>query len=502
MKFPKFLEKTILSSANLKQTIQTKVNQQVVEEVQKALKAAKKDWAEETVKTMDDRFGKARRFVSSSGFQPDTQDLMSSTYESGKNYATLSTLFSDSPGSIQSAARIRDAVIGGGYVLKPPAEGVGTKGTKKDLKKLIEFFDRPNPEDTIETLLGVSTENYLAYGNMYWEKVPTKRSSKKKLEVAALYNLDPTRIKLLVDADKKKKGVLEKIGYSQKVESNKSIRYTLQEVFHIRRPNRKADLYGRAVLEDNMATLQLLLRALTYNINILKNGGRPPIQLILPEDSTEADADAVSAWFEKNYMGPHNAGKTLIGFKGAEAKVLGITPQDMAYLELLNYGLRLVAGQYGVPLLLVGFPEDSNRAVSAEARRAFYLTTIFHLRKLISQKITREIIQDGMGIQGWRIDFKTAGLEESEASRRDFILARDKGLYTANEARVAMGQLPVEKPWADKFYLVSSKNDSMFEIEKTINRETESDAPETKKPKPERGRGETDPASDDEVHDE
>jgi len=65
-----------------------------------------------------------------------------------------------------------------------------------------------------------------------------------------------------------------------------------------------------------------------------------------------------------------------------------------------------------------------------------------------------------------------------------------------------MGQLPVEKPWADKFYLVSSKNDSMFEIEKTINRETESDAPETKKPKPERGRGETDPASDDEVHDE
>src|SRR3970040_1314797 len=131
MKFPKFLEKTILSSANVKQTIQTKVNQQVVEEVQKALKAAKKDWAEETVKTMDDRFGKARRFVSSSGFQPDTQDLMSSTYESGKNYATLSTLFSDSPGSIQSAARIRDAVIGGGYVLKPPAEGVGTKGTKK-----------------------------------------------------------------------------------------------------------------------------------------------------------------------------------------------------------------------------------------------------------------------------------------------------------------------------------------------------------------------------------
>jgi HK97 family phage portal protein len=506
MKLPKFIANPLLNSENIKSVIdekaQTKFNQAVTEEVTKALKAAKKDWAADTVKALDDRFGKARRFVSSSGFQPDTQSLMSSSYSSGKNYATLSTLFSDSPGSIQAASRIRDAVIGGGYVLKPPTEGVGTKGTKKDLKRLIEFFDQPNPDDTIETLLGVSLENYLAYGNFYWEKVPTKGSTKKKLVVAALYNLDPTRMTIQVDAEKKKKGVLEKIGYSQKVESNKSIKYLLEEVFHVRRANRKADLYGRAVLEDNMATLQLLLRALTYNINILKNGGRPPIQLILPEDSTEADADAVSAWFEKNYMGAHNAGKTLIGFKGSKAETLGVTPQEMAYLELLNYGLRLVAGQYGVPLLLIGTPEGSNRAVSSEARRAFYLTTVFNLRKLVSQKITKEIIKDGMGIDGWRLDFKTAGLEESESSRRDFILARDKGLYTANEARVAMGQLPIEEKWADKLYLVSTKNDSLMEVKSAIGRPSDDSAPDDSKPTPERGRGETDPAEDDTIHDE
>lgn len=516
MKLPKFLEKTVLQSDNVKaeikkteeaikkQTLEeanTEYNRQVVEEVNKALRAAKKDWSEETVKAIDDRFGKARRFVSTSG--APTENLMSSSYDSGQNFSTLSTLFSDSPGSIQSAARIRDAILGGGYVLKPPAEGIGTTGTRKDLKRLIEFFDAPNPDDTIETLLGVSIENFLAYGNFYWEKVPTKGSKKnKKMQVAALYNLDPVKMKILVDADKKKKGVLEKIGYKQGTESNKAIVYSLDEVFHLRRPNRRADLYGRAVLEDNMATLQLLLRALTYNISILKNGGRPPIQLILPEDSTEADADAVSAWFEKNYMGAHNAGKTLVSFKGAKAEALGITPQDMAYLELLNYGLRLVAGQYGVPLLLVGFTEDSNRAVSAEARRAFYLTTIFHLRKLIAQKITNEIIRDGMGIEGWRIDFKSAGLEESEASRRDFMLARDKGLYTMNEARVAMGQLPIDKPWANKYYLVGSKNDSMIPIEEAVNRRPEESAPDTATPKPERGKGEPDPANDDATVDE
>jgi len=186
--------------------------------------------------------------------------------------------------------------------------------------------------------------------------------------------------------EKKKKGVIEKVGYKRKTTENKSVVYNLDEIFQGKRPSRRASLYGRAVLEDNTATLQLLLRALTYNINILRNGGRPPIQLQLPEDSTEADADSVSAWFEKNYMGPHNAGKTLISFKGAKAETLGLTPQDMAYLELLNFGIREVAGQYGVPLPMIGFPEGTNRATMSEMRRAFYLTNIFSLRKLISTK--------------------------------------------------------------------------------------------------------------------
>jgi len=214
----------------------------------------------------------------------------------------------------------------------------------------------------------------------------------------------------------------------------------------------------------------------------LKNGGRPPLQLILPEDSTETDAEAVSAFWEKNYQGPHNAGKTLVSFKGAEAKVLGITPQDMAYLALLNYGLRLVAGQYGVPMFLVGVPDNTNRATAAEARRSFYLSNIFPLRKVISQKITQEIIKDGLGIEGWRFDFRTAGLEESESSRRDFMTGWTKGLYTFNEARIAMGLLPIDEPWANKYYLVGTKNDSLIEITSAIGAKPNTSNPDTTTP--------------------
>ena len=516
MKIPKILEKTVLKSDQVKnavlaakkevednadQTAKTKYNKEVVKAVNEALTAARKNWSVDTAKAIDRKFGKTRQYVSSTG-NYGQEKFNANKYISGKNYNTLTTLFSDSPGSIQSASRIREAVLGGGYVIKPEE---GNKGKKSDLKKLIKFFDMPNPDDTIETLLGVSIENYLAYGNFYWEKVPTKGTAgrkTKKMEVAALYNLDPTKMLILVDAAKKKKGVLEKIGYSRKTDQNKAVIYSLDEIFHVRRPHRRADLYGRAVLEDNTSTLQLLMRALTYNINILRNGGRPPLQLILPEDSTEADAEAVSAWWEKNYQGPHNAGKTLVSFKGAKAEPLGITPQDMAYLELLRFGIREVAGQYGVPLLLIGFPEGTNRATAAEARRSFYITNIYQLRKLLSQKITREIIKDGLGIEGWRLDFKSAGLEESEASRRDFMMGWSKALYSFNEARMAMGLLPVDKQWADKHYLLSTKNDSLIEVEKAIGRVSDDSKPDQGNPKKPVTPGEHSPEGDDQSHDE
>jgi len=46
-----------------------------------------------------------------------------------------------------------------------------------------------------------------------------------------------------------------------------------------------------------------------------------------------------------------------------------------------------------------------------------------------------------------------------------------KGLYSFNEARIAMGQLPLDEEWANKYYLVGSKNDSLLPIQDAIGKE-------------------------------
>jgi len=481
MKLPRFLVDFVLGSDNAKREISKIISDKIQEE--------RKEFVKETTEVISTQVKKSippRKYVTTN----TQKDLFAGEQASGKNSNVLWTVYSDSPGSVQSANRMIDAVMGGGYVLEKEV-GAGRSATAKDLKRLIKFLDRPNPDSTIETIIKAGLENFLAYGDWYMEKVPTRRTrGGRGFTIAELYNTDTAYMSILVDPEQKKRGVLKKVGYKRKTEEQKAVIYDVNEICQISRPSPTAGVYGKAVLETNQSVLQLLLQALTYNISVLKNGGRPPLQIILPEDTNEADADSVNTFLENNNMGTSNAGKNLVLFKGAKAEVLGISPQDMAYLELIMTGIKLVAGQYGVPLFLIGFPESSNRASASELRRAFYYTNVYPLRKLISHKITNEIIKEGMGIEGWKFSFRAQGLEESESTRRDTMTAWTRGLITWNEARIKMGLLPQNEEWADGYYLLGSKNDSLLEIGEAVGKEPDEGATDVPNIKPSGEQGE------------
>lgn len=471
-KLPQFIVDYVMKSDNAQAQVKAQVDQVKSVIADEAVKIT-----EEAIQEGKSQLLKSRKYgvTSSAG----TQSLHAKQQDSGQDSNVLWGLFSNAPGSVQCANRIIEAVLGGGYIVEPDTSVNARSRTKTDLKILTNFFDSPNPDDTIETIVQAGLQNYLAYGNWFMEKVPTKGSQgTKSPKIAELYNLSTAEMKILVDPEKRKGGVLEKVGYKRETEGGNSIIYNLNEVIQIKRPSPTSGVYGKAVLETNQAILDLLVRAVRYNTSVLKNGGRPPIQIVLPDDTSEADAEAVSAFYETNFTGEGNAGKALVLFKGAEAKTLGILPQDMAYLELIMTGIKLIAGQYGVPLLMVGFPEGSNRAVASEARRSFYYTNIYPLRKLIAHKITKEIIQDGLGIQGWKFDFRSQGLEESESTRRDIMLAMTKGMMSWNEGRIRMGLLPLAEKWADDHYLLGTKNDSLTAIVDAIGKEPDVSAPD------------------------
>ena len=448
-------------------------------EIDLAVAKERKNWSDEASQVIKDvvtdNIEKKKYVVTTAGRNISaTKAFEAKELPSGKVYSTLYRLYSDSPGAVQCVDRIRDSVLGGGYVLE---QVKGKKGSKQDLKKLISFFDRPNSEgETIEDIVGGGVINMLIYGNWYIEKVPTKRG----VGIAEIYNLDSSKMTILVDDDKRKRGVDVNLGFQRTTEFNKKVVYSPIDIAHIKRSSPTGSIYGQAVLETNTATLLLLLNALTYNINVMKNGGVPPIQINLPDDSTETDAEAVSRFYEVNFGGPWNAGKPMVTFKGAKASSLGVTPSEMRYLELLEYGVRSVTGMFGVPLILIGIPDGTNRATASNTIKSFYLNKIYPLRKYIANKITQEIIIGGLGIDGWKLDFRSSGLEESDSTRRDVVVGFSKGLYSYNETRVKLGLLPIDEDWADKQYLLGSKNDMLIEIEMAIRNGQEPPAENTK----------------------
>ena len=425
-------------------------------EIKEQLGKEKAKWAEETAKELTkSRYSLGRVVNYTSTATGGTFKAAELTPE--KKWEVIYNIFSEAPGSPQCADRIRSAVTGGGYLLQPIPGG---KKNKEELKTLIDFFDRPNPDATIEDIVQNIVTNYYAFGNAYIEKV-YENTDEEDPKVAELYTLPSEDMKILVDVEKRKAGVNTPIGYelyvpfaeTKKIEDKKII-YEFDEVLHFRRPDPRGRLYGRAIFEDNQAVLQLILQALIYNIKTFENSGKPPLKIRLPEGTSSTEAIEFSHFFEKNFQGMHNAGKALILYNNADASALGLTPQDMDYLKLLMFGLKQVTGMYGVPMIMISQPEGSNRSTSHEETKSFYQRIVQPLRNMICNKITQEIIKDSFGFEDWRLDFQDIDLEDSSKRVEEASKSFMYGTRSWNEARKRMGLEAGAEAWQDEFFVV------------------------------------------------
>jgi HK97 family phage portal protein len=426
---------------------------EIKDEVENRVSKEKEKWAEETAKELVKKsysYGRVSDYTSTA----TDKKFKAAQLDPNKGWDLIYNVFSEAPGSPQCADRIRSAVTGAGYLLQPVP---GVTPSQDNLKKLIEFFDAPNPEATIEDIVQNMVTNFYAFGNSYIEKVFVENTE----EVGAIYTLPSEDMKILVDVEKRNAGVNVPIGYEQYVPfaksskpEDKKIIYEMNEIIHFKRPDPRGRTYGRSLFEDNQSVMQLILQALIYNIKTFQNSGKPPLKIRLPEGTSSTEAIEYSHFFEKNFQGMHNAGKALILYNNADAGALGLTPQDMDYLNLLTFGLKQVAGMYGVPMIMISQPEGSNRATSTEETKSFYQRVVKPLRNAICNKLTQEIIVSSFEITDWRLDFQDFDLEDSckrvDEASKSFMY----GTRSFNEARKRMGMEIVNEPWANEFFIV------------------------------------------------
>lgn len=432
---------------------EVKKQEEVVAEPKKEMSEEdRKKAIENFANTLDKALNKKQFITVTSQYQ-----LSGSEVNPAKTWRTLKTLFSEVPGAIQCATVIKNRIMGGGFVIKPADGSDQVDENDEEYIRLKDFIEEPNTDETLEDVFAGLIQNYLCYGIAYLEKVMELDSKTNKKMLTQVFLLDVEKMKILLDKEARDGGVDLVVGYSREINgSKKKIVYATDEVFRYRRPAPDGNIYGQATMESHTAVNSMAIQALTYNVNFLKNDGKQPLQIKLPDDTGRAEGEAFQTYYDKFYSGPSNAGRTLILYGGAEAKELGTSLKDMDYQGLIKTCKGLVAGMFGVPLVMISDPEGSNRASSIEERKGFHVNCTLPERRKLLKKFNKEIVKEGLGVTKYVYDIEELDVDDQGKLTTEANGALGSGMSSLNEACEYAGWEKVNEPWADQKIIINN----------------------------------------------
>ena len=190
-----------------------------------------------------------------------------------------------------------------------------------------------------------------------------------------LHLLRPDRVRIVEGRD----GWPE--GYEYRAGSSLT-RYGAQEgrILHLRLFHPLDDQLGFSPLAAAQAALDLSNAAAQWNTALLDNAARPSGALVYqPKEGgnlTSDQYDRLRSELDEGYGGPLRAGRPLLLEGGLDWKAMGLSPQEMDFIEAKNGAARDIALALGVPPMLLGIPGDNTYANYQEANRAFYRLTV------------------------------------------------------------------------------------------------------------------------------
>lgn len=239
-------------------------------------------------------------------------------------------------------------------------------------QKLIK---KPNSHsagaDFLETVYG----HLLLSGNSFIKCVHTDG------DPVELHALRPDRIRVISDRNGWPSAFEYQVGNSKEqfpIEGDLT-----HPILHLKLFHPLDDHMGFAPLEAAMTALDLHNSASAWNKSLLDNSARPSGALVYqPKDGgnlSQEQFDRLKTELEDGYSGVKRAGRPLLLEGGLDWKAIGLTPQDMDFVDAKNGASRDIALALGVPPMLLGIPGDNTYANYQEANRAFSRLTVLPL---------------------------------------------------------------------------------------------------------------------------
>jgi len=257
---------------------------------------------------------------------------------------------------------------------------------------MAELFKRPNPEEGWAFLM-LKTACYLAMsGNGFFERVKPDTGPNKE-DIKELYSLRPDRFTFKLDMES---GRIRKYVYrnnGRKVSWEVDFITGQADILHLKNFNPVDDWWGAAATESAGREIDTSNSATEWNKNILDNEGRPGMVFTLVGAAGEDSVDQLERFLRDNHSGAKDAGRNLIltGETGTKAEPYGFSMKDLDFVEGGRELARKIATAYGVPPMILGIPGEATFANYAEARLAFWESTIFYYLNYLKTELNNWI---------------------------------------------------------------------------------------------------------------
>jgi len=367
------------------------------------------------------------------------------------------------------------STAGLGYEFVVP-EGV-EKPNEENKRRLKEFFDYPNPEQTWGEILENMLTDFEGLGNGYLEVVPNKLGTAPK----EIYHIPAVTMRVLegkagfVQEREGKSG--RKLAYFRNFGSNprhkssydprdKKRLKLLTEVIHLKNYHPRSSYYG---LPDFLPATRALIgnkKIGDYNISFFENNAIPQYVIIVKGgELAKGTKKLIEEYFKTHIKG--EAHKTLIleiiqeedQKVEVEVKPLAVAVRDASFRMFRNDNAEEIRVAHGVPGRIMGIAEKGGLGGAGEGatqQEIYKYHVIEPKQSRLEYRINNFLIKQGFGIRDWELRFKEIDVTD-EAKVAEIVgnLVR-VGVLTINNGRKMMLQKPFKHPGADVPFIMTS----------------------------------------------
>ncbi len=218
------------------------------------------------------------------------------------------------------------------------------------------LHDRPNDYQTSYTWRQQAMAHVLLHGNAYSviERADNNR-------IVALWPMDPRAVTVDIHGGR--------VTYSHwAMGERKSFEYS--EVLHLKGPTLDG-ITGMGIVRMARQGIGLDLAMLQHGASLYKNSARPGLVLKSAQWLSEEQRDKMRKWFEGDFSGALNRGKTVVLEGGLELQPVGFSAEDAQFLGSRQFSVQEICRWFRVPPHMIGDPTRLAYASSETEMLAF-----------------------------------------------------------------------------------------------------------------------------------